>query len=74
MIIKENGYIDPYPHADLMGPCTLPCCEPDAYGPGPNWTCGCGALLMKPGLCVDCCDIQDDAINHPTNFVPTEGM
>ncbi len=52
--MKDNGWIDPYPHEDLETPCTLPCCVPEAYGPNP-WTCDdCGTQLKKPGVCIDC--------------------
>jgi len=49
-----NGYVDEYPHDDIGGPCTGPCCEPEAYGPNP-WTCDkCGCQLSQPGVCIHC--------------------
>ena len=58
MEVRKNGYVDSYPHNDFDGPCTGPCCEPEAYGPGPHWTCqgGCGYSLWQPGECVECCE------------------
>jgi len=59
----ENGWVDPYPHNDLEHPCTQPCCEPEAYGPGPHWECQeywgaarCSNRLWKPGVCKPCCE------------------
>ncbi len=64
--LRPNGRIEPYPHADLDGPCTGPCCED--YSEGPNmpylWHCEglyrgrefvrCNVRLISPGQCLEC--------------------
>lgn len=55
--VTKNGWIDPYPHNDLLSPCTGPCCIPEAYGPPPHWTCqifSCLTLLNEAGICNPC--------------------
>lgn len=52
-----NGWVDTYPHNDGFHPCTLQCCEPEAYPTPTAWGCqkdGCWARLRKPGECINC--------------------
>ncbi len=62
----KNGWIDPYPHNDFDGPCTGPCCFPEAY-PEFAFTCageGCYEHLKYRGLCVSCAEKQG-ALEEP---------
>lgn len=53
-----NGWVNPYPHSDLNGPCAGQCCEPDAYPQPLTWSCtanpACPAWLREPGECINC--------------------
>jgi hypothetical protein len=50
----QNGFVDFYPHSDLLEPCTCAeCCMDEAHGYVPS--CGvCGKPLRNYGLCTDC--------------------
>lgn len=53
-----NGWVNPYPHSDLNGPCTSQCCEPESYPQPLSWNCqadpACSAQLKSPGECINC--------------------